>query len=97
MNKYKKGQLVRLKLEGKMVDGIIVRSSGSAGKVVGKYLNREGLFIIEGELIDRIDSENFTNVILKQFDEILPLKKHLESEDIDEIKWRIKEWLNEFK
>lgn len=97
MKQYKRGQLVRLNLEGKNVDGIIVRASGTEGKVVGRYLNRDNLFIIEGELIDRFDTESLTNIILKQVRDVLPLEDYLEGEDIEYIQQNIQEWLYEFR
>ncbi|BDR84896.1 hypothetical protein [Clostridium tetani] len=97
MNKYKKGQLVRLNLEGKNVDGIIVRASGTDGKVVGRYLNKDGLFLIDGKLLDCFDTENLTKVILKQIREVLPVEDYLENEDIEYIQENIQEWLHEFR
>ncbi|MCC5440330.1 hypothetical protein EJM73_05830 [Clostridium botulinum] len=97
MNKYKRGQLVRLNIEDKTVDGIIVRASGTEGKVVGRYFNKDGLFILNGELVDRFDTESLTNIILKQVREVLPLEDYLESEDIEYIQENIQEWLHEFR
>ncbi|ACA47110.1 hypothetical protein HYH96_17180 [Clostridium botulinum] len=97
MNKYKRGQLVRLNIEARTVDGVIVRASGTEGKVVGRYFNKDGFFILDGELIDRFDTESLTNIILKQVREVLPLEDYLESEDIENIQENIQEWLHEFR
>ncbi|MBY6889397.1 hypothetical protein FDC02_03900 [Clostridium botulinum] len=97
MNNYKRGQLVRLNIEARTVDGVIVRASGTEGKVVGRYFNKDGFFILDGELIDRFDTESLTNIILKQVREVLPLEDYLESEDIENIQENIQEWLHEFR